>query len=186
MCLKLCKSVRIRLNDKEILLRRPMLDDTKSILKLYNSLIEEGAQLSINKKLTFKEENEWMKNQLNLIKQDKLHRFVATYNEEIVGSIEMKKGMWRESHVGEIMGVVTEKQYRGIGLGTVMMKEMIKIAKQEPDIKVIYVRPFVTNKPAIGLYKKVGFKKVATLPKRHFYKGKYVDELIMDYPLNKI
>lgn len=64
-----------------------------------------------------------------------------------------------------------------------MMKHAIKIARADPDIKVLYIRAFTINKPAIGLYKKVGFKRVARLAKRHFYKSRYVDEFIMDYPL---
>ena len=38
-----------------------------------------------------------------------------------------------------------------------------------------------TNNPAIKLYKKLGFKKVARLKNRVQHKGKLGDQLIMDF-----
>jgi ribosomal protein S18 acetylase RimI-like enzyme len=38
---------------------------------------------------------------------------------------------------------------------------------------------FSTNKPAIGLYKKYGFKTVTKIPKQIQYQGKLIDEIIM-------
>ncbi|PIV12707.1 MAG: GNAT family N-acetyltransferase, partial [Candidatus Nealsonbacteria bacterium CG03_land_8_20_14_0_80_36_12] len=45
--------------------------------------------------------------------------------------------------------------------------------------KIIRLSVFPTNKAAIGLYKKLGFKKVAKISKQIQYKGKLVDEIIM-------
>jgi ribosomal protein S18 acetylase RimI-like enzyme len=57
------------------------------------------------------------------------------------------------------------------------------MARKDKEIKIITLRVFSTNKSAIDLYKKIGFKVVARLPKRNYYKGKYVDDLVMDYYL---
>jgi ribosomal protein S18 acetylase RimI-like enzyme len=38
---------------------------------------------------------------------------------------------------------------------------------------------FSTNKIAMNLYKKLGFKKVARIPKQLQYKNKLVDEIVM-------
>jgi ribosomal protein S18 acetylase RimI-like enzyme len=55
------------------------------------------------------------------------------------------------------------------------------LAKKElqPKPKIIRLSVFPTNKPAIGLYKKYGFKKAARIPKQLQDKGKLLDEIIM-------
>jgi len=60
-------------------------------------------------------------------------------------------------------------------------KEILKLAKKElkPKPKIIRLSVFSTNKPAISLYKKIGFKIVAKIPKQISYKGKFIDEVIM-------
>jgi len=69
----------------------------------------------------------------------------------------------------------------GICLGKFLMAEALKLAKKElrPKPKVFRLSVFASNKPAIGLYRKLGFKKVARIPKQLQYKGKLVDEIVM-------
>lgn len=79
-----------------------------------------------------------------------------------------------------------KKGYRGIGLGTLLLEKMIETAKKDPKIKVLTLGYYEPNEiVAEKLYKKVGFKTIAKLPKRVLYKGKYEDEYVMDYPLAK-
>lgn len=61
------------------------------------------------------------------------------------------------------------------------MRETIKLAKKElkPKPRIIRLSVFANNKPAIGLYRKIGFKKVASVPKQLQYKGRLIDEIIM-------
>jgi len=49
----------------------------------------------------------------------------------------------------------------------------------KPKPKIIRLNLFPTNKPAIALYRKYGFKKVATIPKQIEFQGKLLDEIIM-------
>jgi len=49
----------------------------------------------------------------------------------------------------------------------------------KPKPKIIRLNVFPTNKPAISLYRKFGFKKVAKIPKQISYLGKLIDEIIM-------
>ncbi len=61
------------------------------------------------------------------------------------------------------------------------MKEIIKLAKKElkPKLKIIRLSAMSINKPALGLYKKLGFKIVGRIPKQLEYKSKLIDEIIM-------
>ncbi len=68
-----------------------------------------------------------------------------------------------------------------MGLGALLMKEIIKLAKKElrPRPKIIRLSVFQANISAIKLYEKIGFKKAAQIPKQFYYKGKFIDEMVM-------
>ena len=184
MCYKLCETERVFLDGKEILLGNPRMSDLKSFVEYINLLVEEDAVILVNKKVTLKEEKEWLKDKIKLVKKNKSHFIHAIHKNEAIGNIEVRKGNYRQSHVGNI-SVSVKKNYRGIGLGKLLMKKAIEIANKDPEIKVLTLTVYEPNKIAKQLYEKIGFKTIAKLPKRSLYRGEYVDEYVMDYPLNK-
>lgn len=183
MCNKLCKPQKVILAGKRLILRNPKMSDVKTLLEFINSLVEEDAPILVNKKATLKEEREWLKDRIKLMKQNKLHFILALHKGKAIGNAEVRKGNWRQSHVGTI-GISVEKNYRGIGLGTLLLKKAVEIAKKDPEIKVLTLTYYEPNKMvAKKLYEKVGFKTIVKLPRRSLYKGKYVDEYVMEYSL---
>jgi ribosomal protein S18 acetylase RimI-like enzyme len=168
---------------KKIIIKKLSEKDLKRVGKFrdfINSLIEEDAQILCNKKPSLEEELNWLKGALDRIKkQDKVYLF-AEHNGQIIGSTDIGLMPFRENHVGDF-GIMIKKGYRGIGLGTYLMGEILKLAKKDlkPKPKFIKLGVFSTNKPAFGLYKKMGFKKVAKMPKFLQHKGKLVDEFVM-------
>lgn len=156
------------------------LRNVKKFQDFINSLVEEEAQILINKKFPLKKEREWLKGQIKRIEKHKHIFLVVEDNNKIVGMTEIYLGIGRQEHVGNL-AISIRKGYRGMGLGVYLTKEIIKLAKRDlkPKPKIIRLDVFPTNKPAIGLYKKCGFKKVATIPKQIKYKGKLIDEIIM-------
>jgi ribosomal protein S18 acetylase RimI-like enzyme len=154
------------------------LKRVKDFLDYINSLVEEEAMISINKKISLKEEKEWLKRNLKEIKGKKRVMIVAEDKNKIVGICECKLKEGRQSHVGEI-GIGVRKEYRGIGLGKFLLSEILKLAKKKLKPKIFRLFVFETNKIAQNLYKKIGFKKVAKVPKQIQYKGKLISEIIM-------
>jgi len=168
-------------NGREIKIRELSPKDlkrAKEFLDYINSLIEEDAKILFNKKLTLKEEKEWLKNALKGIRKRKKIVCLAEEKGKIVGisSVEMKDH--RQSHVGEF-GISVRKGYRGIGLGKYLMKTTLKLAKKRLKPKIVRLWVFENNKIAQNLYKKFGFKKVAKIPKQLQYKGKLISEIVM-------
>lgn len=168
---------------KKIIIRKPLNEDLSNVKKFQdfiNSFIKEDAQILMNKKITLKEEQKWLEGQIDKVNSQKMVFLLAEYNNRIIGTTEVSLHIGRQSHVVEF-GIAIRKGYRGIGLGSYLMKEVIKLAKKElkPRPKIIRLGVFPTNKPAIRLYRKFGFKKVAKIPKQFQYKGKLFEEIIM-------
>jgi len=176
MGIKILKGRKIRIEN----LSRKDLKLVKSFLDYINSLIEENAQISFNKKFSLKEERKWIEEEVKNIKKKKEIVLVAKDKNKVVGitNIQLRRG--RQDHVGEL-GISVRKEYRGMGLGRYLMREILKLAKKElkPKPKIIRLSVFSTNKIAQNLYRKMGFKIVAKVPKQVQYKGKLVDEIIM-------
>jgi len=181
MCLKHCKTKRVKIKDgRTILLRRPKISDVKQLKDYINFLVDEDALININKKQTLKAERTWLKDLLRTIRKNKIHTLLAECNGEIIGVVELRKSKWRQSHIAEV-GISVKKNYRRLGVGTTLMKRILEIGKMDKEIKLIYIRVYEPNKPAAKMYKKLGFKKVARLKNRVQYKGKLYDEFILDF-----
>lgn len=162
------------------LLSKKDLKEPKKFQDFINSLIKENAQIALNKRLSLKEEKEFLKNTLRQIKKHSGVFIVAEYNGIVVGTAGITLKGNRQNHIGEY-GITIRKDYRGIGLGDYLTMRIIKLAKKQlkPAPKFIKLSVFSTNKPAINLYKKCGFKKAAEIPNQMEYKGKLVGETIM-------
>jgi len=169
--------------DKRIIIRELMKKDlsrSKKFQNYINSLIAERAKILYKTKHTIKDEKEWLKKKLNEVLRRKLVLLIAEHGDMIVGKTEIGLEREKKDHVGGL-GISIGKGYRGIGLGKYLTTEVIKLAekKLKPSPKIIKLEVFVNNKPAINLYKKLGFKIVARIPKQIQYKGKLIDEFIM-------
>ena len=154
---------------KKIAIRRITTADLKHAKKFQvfiNALIREEAKILMAKEVTLKEEKEFLKKVLAGAKERTKIYFAAECDGEIVATTSIELDRLRKNH---------------IGLGTYLMSEIIKAAKKElrPTPKMIQLDVYTDNKPAIGLYKKMGFRRVARIPKQVQYKGKLVDEFVM-------
>jgi len=154
------------------------LKRAKDFLDFINSLIKENAKIRANKKLTLKEEKQWLKNTFSEIKKKKKVVCVAESEGKIVGISDVRMESQRRSHVGEF-GITIRKEYRGIGLGKYLMGKVLNLAKKKLKPKIFRLSVFENNKIAQNLYKKFGFKKVAKIPKQIQYKGKLIAEIVM-------
>lgn len=170
-------------NGRKISIKQFSQNDLKKIKKFQdfiNSFIEEEAKITMNKKLSLREEREWMKDVLKKLKSRKGIYLFAECDNKVVGTTFIRLGEGRNGHVADF-GITIRNGYRRIGLGKYLMAENLKSAKKElkPPPKIIRLSVFPNNKPAIHLYKKFGFKRVARIPKQIEFQGKLIDEVVM-------
>ena len=109
-----------------------------------------------------------LKNEL----ENPLSVYIVALNQgEVVGYA----GLWQPDDEGHVTNIVTKKDKRGNNIGTLMLEEIINIAKNK-NMKSITLEVNVNNNIAINLYKKYGFKEVGTRPK---YYNNTDDAIIM-------
>jgi len=151
----------------------------KEYAEYINSVIDEDDYILIDKKVSLKEEKEWLKRNLKAYENNEF-TIVAECEGKIISVATVKKLPWRMNHVAS-MDIAIKEGYRSIGVGSEMMKLLIEKARLM-KCKVFKVSALSTNKRAIGLYKKFGLKKVASIPKQMQRKGKLIPEniLVMD------
>jgi len=169
---------------KKITIRKMATKDLKIVprwARYINDLIEEDVFLMLSKKLTHKEEKEWLTQTIKKINKKEAILLVAQSGEKIIGNAEIRLMDGKRSHIG-LFGISISKDFRGIGLGSFLMDKIIKLAKKEikPTPRFILLGAFAENKIAINLYKKKGFKQTACVPNQFMQKGKLMDEIIME------
>ena len=82
---------------------------------------------------------------------------------KIVGSCEMLRLTLRKTFHRASISMGTLQEYWGLGIGTIMLREMIGIARKR-GITQMELNVFEGNERAMGLYKKMGFEVVAERP----------------------
>lgn len=78
-----------------------------------------------------------------------------------------------------LFAIIIAKQYRSRGIGTILIKELIKLAKERFKLEIMHLEVYEGN-PAQKLYERLGFVKYGVHKK--FLKdlnGKYYDKILM-------
>ncbi len=100
-------------------------------------------------------------NILKIIKQDKNYIIIIAEdkkNHQVIGTATLlieQKFIHNGGKAGHIEDVVTRKGYEGRGIGKEIMKELIKIAKENGCYKII----LDCDEKVTSFYEKIGFRK---------------------------
>ncbi|MEM3580581.1 MAG: GNAT family N-acetyltransferase [Candidatus Bathyarchaeia archaeon] len=162
---------------RKVILRTLKWEDLDDLLDFINSLVEEGANILRTEKVSRDEEIEWLSGVFKRLEKGEIYCVAAEVDGHLVANSEVMKGTGYSRHVGFI-GIAIKKGFRGIGIGTEMMKALEEHARKI-GLKVLTLAVFANNQHAINLYKKMGFIETGRVPKRFFKDGAYIDEIIM-------
>ncbi len=160
---------------REVEIREPREKDAAELQKFINRLVEEETFILRNRKASLEEEGEWLEKRLEGTRKGDAVMRVAEAEGKIVASGAITRKKWKSSHVGHL-GISVADGWRGAGLGTAMVKKLLEEAKGEFEMVELTV---FSNNPARELYKRLGFKEEAVVPRRIKQKSEYVDEVVM-------
>lgn len=114
-------------------------------------------------------------------KRDTFYEVVQRKNTVyIVGELDKKiiayAGAWLAFNEAEVMSVAVLQEFRGLGIGTKLFGELLKLCKERgANAVTLEVRP--SNVAAIKIYESFGLKSVGRRPKYYIDNGE--DALIM-------
>lgn len=84
-----------------------------------------------------------------------------------------------QDHVAEL-GLCLVQEYWGYGIGSVLMEELMEVARQF-QFKVLQIEVIEQNNRARQLYQKFGFQECGILHKKVYQSLKYYNTVIMEY-----
>lgn len=167
---------------RKIFLKTAEPSDTESLLDFLDILSEHPEGLSLSPgdfSLTLEDEK---KHLIKMRDHSKQLFLVALRGTKTVGCIDFNiEPRKRQSHSGWF-GMSVLPDWRGLGLGDLLLKEMLTWAREVPEIKKVKLSVLSDNTKAQALYKKYGFQHTGTKYKEITTPDgeSYVDEHIME------
>jgi RimJ/RimL family protein N-acetyltransferase len=165
---------------EQFVMRYPQTGDARAMLEFINTISKEQTFILFQGELlSLDYEINYVREQIEKFKERRAVQLLLLIGDKVIGSsgIEMKDRS--ERHKGEF-GIIIAKDYRGKGLGTLLMDQVIEEAKLTiPHLRKVILSVFAINKPAIALYKNFGFIAYALLPEGLIYKDKFEDQIYM-------
>lgn len=87
--------------------------------------------------------------------------FVAVHKmSDIIGHIDLKSHPQNHTHHRALLGMGVHRDYRKMGLGKSLIETAVEWANNATAIESIDLWVLAGNRPAIQLYKKLGFQKI--------------------------
>ena len=99
-------------------------------------------------------------------------------NKRIIGSTSLRFNSAEALKHKTELGLTIHDDYQNLGIGTALLKHIIKVAKSK-KLKKIHLNVSAENDHAIHLYKKAGFVIEGTLHNESFVNRRYRDEYRM-------
>ncbi|EGP4872294.1 GNAT family protein [Enterococcus faecium] len=146
-----------------IILREAVPDDAKDILSMMEQVNSETEFLALDEaELLLPPET--LSEELSYMYESNNNLLLLAINEgTIVGTASVKAdSQFRLSHVGEV-GISILQEYWGMGLGTLMLEEIINWVKEMGVLFRLELDVQVRNERAVHLYQKMGFQIEAVM-----------------------
>lgn len=167
---------------RRIVLKLPSIDDVSGLVELNNSALNEDLDVDQRPFLNNMEAAAMLHDLLGRMSRGELLAYLALVDSRIIALATVMRSGGCSSHVGEF-GVGVMKEYRGIGVGKLLLNQMV-VASRESGIKILLARTFKTNTVMRRLLEVSGFREVGDLPKIYRSRGRYVDQIISALELN--
>lgn len=153
-------------------------ENVREFQRFINTLTREETYLLVNKPITFQEEKQWLQTQMKEQRKGQQIYLKALVDGRLIGDCFAKPGFGR-NHGNVNLGIAIVKQWRGKGVGHLLLTELIQRSEEKWHPRNIYLHVVLANTKAYQLYKSLGFRIIAQLPGWFEYNGKYLDEYLL-------
>jgi ribosomal protein S18 acetylase RimI-like enzyme len=167
-------------NDIEVHIRIGQLDDAKAILDIKRDVISENAYwipTTDEFNMTVTQQRDSIQ---KILENEREIIIIAEVNGIVVGWLEFESQTLKKiSHTGSF-GIMIHKDYRGMGIGRMLVNELLDWAEKNSFIEKVSLGVFSTNHRAISLYKSMGFEEEGRKIKEiRMNENEYIDDILM-------
>lgn len=164
----------------QVFIRTGKLDDAEIILELQRDVISENEYMIVVSEefdKTTEQQRNWLK---KILESERETIIVADINGKVVGWIGFQsRDLKRLSHTGYFTTTI-HKDYRGLGIGKMLINELLNWAEKNPLIEKVSLGVLSTNHRAIALYKSVGFiEEGRKIKEIKISENLYIDDILM-------
>lgn len=165
---------------KEIVVFYPQKSDLKEMLRYINELSDEKTFVRYQgEHETLESETKYLSSRLESIESKRAVHLLALSNNKLIAAADVHMKDKTEKHIG-ILGISVAKDFRGEGLGKLLMELILKEAEKEiPNLKIVTLEVYSTNDIAQKMYEKFGFERYGLLPKGITRNEKFEDAILM-------
>jgi phosphinothricin acetyltransferase len=149
--------------------------DAEAICAIYNQGIEDRLATLETELRTPEERRRWMAS-----RSPRHPVIVAEVDGEVAGWGSLNVFNPREAYrfVADF-SVYVERAWRGKGVGTVLLSQLIELAREHGFHKLV-LSAFPDNKNGVALYERLGFRTVGIYREQGLLDGRWVDTIIME------
>lgn len=164
--------------EKNMIIRKARREDVPALLDIYNDeVISNTATFDLREK-TPEEWNVWYD-----AHQEKNYRLLVCEQDNVVtGYASLSAYREKEAYASTLeLSVYIHQDYRRRGIATALMKEMIRLAKEDESVHTLISVITGDNTASIELHEKMGFSFAGRMHEVGFKHGRYLD--IVNYEL---
>ncbi|MBN1877407.1 MAG: GNAT family N-acetyltransferase [Anaerolineae bacterium] len=172
-------------NGKALVIRQAEPSDAQAVLNYLDTVVGETNFLTFGPgefELTVAQEAEFFEKSLEADNQIVL---LALVDDKIIGNLTFRgRARRRVRHQGEF-GITILRAYWGLGIGTLLIENLIAWARAGVIIRKINLRVREDNHRAMALYKRLGFVMQGTITREFFIDGKFYSTHVMGLEINE-
>lgn len=166
-------------NGKTVLLRHVETEDAQKVIDFVQGFVYDSEFVP----LVEGEFNPTLEEEIALLKtyidsKNKLF-LVAEYDEKIVGNINLDGHHRKILQHTAVFGMGMWKEWQNTGLGTAILENAIRWAKENPILEMLWLQVYAENEAGLALYRKMGFTEHGRTPNFFKQNGRYHDEVLM-------
>ena len=170
-------------NGLQLTIRPGIVDDGAELTSLVDKCAGQSDFLTFNQGEYITDEAQC--NMITELSQEKNGLLlVAEMNGKMVANLIFRRGKRpKVSHAGDF-GIIVEQDYWGMGIGKLLIEELIQWATGIGELRKINLKVRTDNERGIALYKTLGFSTEGQVQREFLSRGVFYDALFMGMCIN--